>query len=100
MALKKDKEKVLDEVWTEDRVRSFLDLEPYDEVDADYYVLDKAYHAMRAEDFRLFVDFFVAAGRNINARNDQGHTLLRRIEQHRESGDYAEVMRTAGAVAE
>ena len=28
MVLKKDKAKVLDEVWTEDRIRGFLDVAP------------------------------------------------------------------------
>ena len=37
--MRKDKEKVLDEVWTEDRVKSFLDVKSYDEVEEDFHML-------------------------------------------------------------
>ena len=37
--MKKDKEKVLDEVWTEDRVRSFLDVRTHDGSSEDFDVL-------------------------------------------------------------
>ena len=43
MALKKDKEKVLDEVWTQERVRDFLDVKPAEDLEADFHVLLKAY---------------------------------------------------------
>ena len=65
MALKKDKQKVLDEVWTEQRVKDFLSVQPAENIDADFHVLLKAYQSMRLENFEEFVGFFVAEGRDL-----------------------------------
>ena len=95
-----DKPKVLDEVWSDKRVKSFLDLEPYDKsLQADHFVLLRAYEAMRAEDFERFVGFFVAAGRNLDATDEHGETMLDRISKHGRSGDYARALKNAGAKA-
>lgn len=95
--IKKDKEKVVDEVWTEERVRSFLDVKSYDEVAVDFHMLFKAYQSMRADDFEKFIGFFLAAGRDLNTTNPAGDTVLTIVEQHRRSGDYARLLRSAGA---
>ena len=99
MALKKDKEKVLDEVWTQERVKSFLDIQTAENVDADFHVLLKAYQSMRLENFEEFVGFFVSAGRNINAHGPDGDTALNIIAQHRNSADYVEILKGHGATA-
>ena len=70
--MRKDKEKVLDEVWTEERVKSFLNVRSHDEVEEDFHMLLKAYQSMRAEDFAKFVSFFINDGRSLNARNPAG----------------------------
>ncbi|MEE4660223.1 MAG: PA4642 family protein, partial [Halieaceae bacterium] len=67
--MRKDKEKVLDEVWTEARVKSFLQIRSHDDVEEDFHMLLKAYQSMRAEDFAKFVSFFVDDGRNLDATN-------------------------------
>ena len=95
--MRKDKEKILDEVWTEDRVKSFLEVRSYDEVEEDFHMLLKAYQSMRAEDFAKFVDFFVADGRNLNSPDPDGRTVLGVVEEHRKSGEYADILRKAGA---
>ena len=64
--MKKDKETVLDEVWTESRVREFLDSEPKAGTNRDFHALLKAYQSMRAEDFELFIGMFLEAGRDLN----------------------------------
>ncbi|MGK0499864.1 MAG: hypothetical protein ACJAYG_001509 [Oceanicoccus sp.] len=97
MALKKDKEKVLDEVWTEQRVKDFLDMQPAAGIGADYHVLLKAYQAMRLENFSEFVGFFVTAGRDINANSPSGETVLTMVNQHRQSADYSAVLTAQGA---
>ena len=97
MALKKDKEKVLDEVWTEDRVKSFLDLLPPEGENADFHMLHKAYQSMRDNDFEKFVGFFIAAGKDLNAQNQKGRTVLSIVEEHRHGKPFAEILRTAGA---
>ncbi len=95
--MKKDKEKVLDEVWTEERVKSFLNVRSHDEVEEDFHMLLKAYQSMRAEDFAKFVGFFTADGRSVNSRGPDGQTVLSIIEQHRRSGEYGDILRQAGA---
>ncbi|MCP3908230.1 MAG: hypothetical protein GY712_09465 [Oceanicoccus sp.] len=97
MSLKKDKEKVLDEVWTEERVKDFLDVKPAEDIEADFHVLLKAYQSMRLENFAEFVGFFTAQDRNINATNPKGETVLSIVKQHRASADYAEVLSANGA---
>lgn len=95
--LKKDKEKVLDEVWTEERVASFLDLEAPADTNADYHTLLRAYQSMRASDFALFLGMFKDAGRDLNAQNDEGHTLMTLVKQHRHGAEFAEALSQAGA---
>jgi len=93
----KDKEVVVDEVWTEARVREFLDVKPAEAIEADFHKLLKAYQQMRADDFEKFVGFFVEAGGNINARDPQGRTVLSYMREHAKSGEYAAILQRAGA---
>lgn len=95
--LKKDKEKVLDEVWTEERVASFLELEAPAGVNADYHTLLRAYQSMRASDFALFLDMFKGAGRDLNAQNDEGETILTLVREHRHGAEFADALTQAGA---
>lgn len=93
-----DKPKVIGEEWSDERVKSFLAIEPYDKaINADYNALLKAYQAMRAEDFGRFIGFFAAAGRDLDAMNDQGKTILDLISRHRRSTAYADTLKAAGA---
>jgi hypothetical protein len=92
---RKDKKKVVDEVWTEERVRSFLDLLPPEGVDADFHRLLRAYQSMRVEDFADFVAMFVAAGGRLDARGPQQQTLLEEVARHRHGAAFAEVLRAA-----
>ena len=96
--MKKDKEKVLDEVWTEEHVKSFLSVRPHDGSNEDFHMLFKAYQSMRVGDFELFVNLFVAENRDINARGKDGHTVVELVSQHRHGDDYAEILKAAGAV--
>ena len=68
--MRKDKQKVVDEVWTEERVRSFLEVRSHDGSSDDFHMLLKAYQSMRAADFELFVGFFVEQGRDLQAPRD------------------------------
>jgi len=95
--MKKDKQKVLDEVWTEDRVRSFLDSKSYDGTDENFHMLLKAYQSMRASDFELFVGFFLEQGRDLNATDKSGRTVVEVVSTHRHGGPYVDILRTAGA---
>lgn len=93
-----DKPKVIGEEWSDERVKSFLAIKPYDTaINADFNALLKAYQAMTAEDFERFVGFFVDAGRDLNAVNEDGQTILNRISEHRKGEAYARALAQAGA---
>jgi len=93
MALKKDKQKVLGEVFDDERIRTFLDYDAPQGIDADFHVLEKAYRGMRAENFQTFLKFFTAAERNINATNQQGQSLLDIASTHRHAEDYVAALK-------
>jgi hypothetical protein len=90
--------KVIGEEWSDERVKGFLFISPYDaRINADYNALLKAYQAMRAGDFERFIGFFREAGRDLNAVGPDGETILDHISEHRRSVEYVQALRTAGA---
>ena len=93
--LKKDKEKVIDEVWTPDRVKSFLDLTPPEDINADFHALYTAYKSMRLDNFEEFLGYFSEAKRNFNATDPSGQKLSDIIAQHRLGAPYAEALAKA-----
>ena len=95
--MRKDKEKVLDEVWTEDHIRSFLKVRAHDGTDEDFHMLLKAYQSMRVSDFELFVRFFRDENRNVNATGRDGRTVLDIVSTHRHGAEYADILKAAGA---
>ncbi|WP_404366321.1 PA4642 family protein [Marinobacter sp.] len=93
-----EKPKVIGEEWSDERVKSFLFISPYDaRINPDFNALLKAYQAMRAFDFERFVGFFTEAGRDINALSESGETILDHVSEHRRSTEYARALRAAGA---
>ena len=94
---KKDKEKVLDEVWTEERVRDFLNLQAPAGINADHHVLINAYRSMRIENFEQFLGFFSAAGRDINAVDAEGQSVWNIVAAHRKGDEYAQALKANGA---
>ena len=97
MALKKDKQKVLGEVFDDARVRSFLNIEETEGFNTDYRLLERAYRSMKAENFQTFVGFFVDDGHDINAKNPTGLSLLQVIADHAQSNDYCDILKKHGA---
>ena len=95
--MKKDKQKVLGEVFDDARVKSFLNFLPPDEVNADFHVLEKAYRGMNIGNFETFVDFFLEAGRDLNAVDSTGKTLLAQLATQRLGEPYAKVLIANGA---
>jgi hypothetical protein len=97
--MRKDKTKVLDEQWDDERVASFLEPRPGDGsgADADFQLLLRAYQSMRDSDFARFIPLFVAAGRDINATGREGKTLLLEVSEHRYGLPYADILRAHGA---
>ena len=88
---------VTDEWWSDERVRSFLDIQPQADIATDYHVLLKAYRGMVPEAFSRFIPFFVEAGRNLNESGPPGKTLLQVIVQHRHASEYVKILKDAGA---
>ena len=95
--MRKDKEKVLDEVWDDARIASYLDLRPGDGSEPDHHVLLMAYRGMREADFARFIPMFVAAGRDLDATGRDGRTLLEEVSGHRYGAAYAAILREHGA---
>jgi hypothetical protein len=86
------------EEWSDERLRSFLNLEPPLDVTSDYNVLLKAYRGMTEELFTRFVPIFQRAGRNINCCLPNGSTFLDLVCEHKKSAKYAQILESAGAV--
>ena len=97
MTLKKDKVKVLGEHFDDDRIRTFLNVEPYGDLEHDYCALEKAYRGMRGENFVTFVKIFVDAGKDLNALGPDGKTFLQSIKAHRNAEEYVVPLEAAGA---
>lgn len=96
--MRKDKQKVLDEVWDDDRVKSFLAKTVPSQSgralpgDPDFYVLRHAYQSMRPSDFARFLSYFAAAGRDVLARDGQGRTLAEAIARHANAKPFIELL--------
>lgn len=97
MALKKDKQKVLGETFSDERVKEFLVVEEVGQTNPDYTALERAYRGMKADNFETFVKFFVEEGRDVNSTNADGETFLQVISQHRHAGPYVSVLKSHGA---
>ena len=63
----------------------------------NYHVLLKAYRGMVPEAFARFVEFFVAAGRDLNAPGPGNKSILKLVSEHRQGAEYAQILKDAGA---
>ncbi|WHI52201.1 PA4642 family protein [Microbulbifer sp. MLAF003] len=97
MSQKKDKQKVLGEVFDTERIAGFLIGEAPKGVNLDYHLLERAYRGMKAESFASFVQLFLAEGKDLNSPGPDGKTLLSRIKEHRQGKEYGEILKAAGA---
>jgi len=97
MSLRKDKEKVLGEIFDEARIATFLDFTAPTGIDADFHLLEKAYRGMRGENFVTFIKLFIEANRNLNAIGPEGKTFLQTINTHRNGEEYVIALKAAGA---
>lgn len=96
--MKKDKQKVLDEVWDDARVRSFLGKQRPSQSgsplpgEADFYVLRHAYQSMRPSDFDRFLGFYTAEGRDVRAKDGHGRTLADAIAGHANAAPFVRLL--------
>jgi hypothetical protein len=96
--MRPDKKIITDEVWDDERVKSFLWPRPPQGGDSpDFVLLLNAYRAMRVDDFARFIRFFVEDRHDLNAPNEAGQTFVELIATHRHGKPFAELMLVAGA---
>lgn len=95
----KDKVKVIGEELDETKVARFLEMQPYGEENADFHILTKAYRGLPAEAFERFLQLFQEQGRDINARDPKGRTLLQLAQQNTRHPEYVDVLKRFGADA-
>lgn len=86
-----------DEWWTDERIKAFLSLETSAHEAPDFHILLKAYRGMVPESFTRFINFFVEEGRNLNEPGPDGRTIAQIVAEHRNSGEYLEILKKAGA---
>lgn len=96
----KGKAKVVDEIWNEDRIRSFLTYQVnarHSQGEADFHILYRAYKYMRSGDFCVFLGFFIAQGRNLDAKDHQGYSVLDIARRNNLSTDFVRLLEDAYA---
>lgn len=93
----KDKVKVVGEELDDIKISRFLQMQPYGDENPDFHALLKAYRGLPAEAFERFVVLFKENGRDINAKDSKGRTLLEQIRDHIRHPEYAEILQRHGA---
>ncbi len=83
------------EDWSDERIKGYLNRTPPEGESADFHVLYTAYKHMRHFDFERFLGFFQAAGRDVNAKNQNGHSLLDLARQHGQGREIVELLEKA-----
>lgn len=91
--MRADKIKVIDEVWDDERINSFLTKESLGDEPEDFSRLLHAYRSMRLDDFRIFLERFKAQGGDIRATSKSGETLMDIIKNHRQSANFLALLK-------
>jgi hypothetical protein len=87
------------EEWSDQRLQSFLELEPPEGVPAEYNILLKAYRGMTEDLFERFLALYIEAGHDLNIALMNGSNFLDLVSRHRKSTGYVAILEAAGAVA-
>lgn len=95
--MKKDKQKVIGEVLSDERLKALLTLQPAAGGSRDHHILLRAYRYLRADDFARFIHFFLEAGFELSARDSAGKTLTETIAHHQHGKPYLKTLVEAGA---
>ncbi|GLH17846.1 hypothetical protein BR1R3_05870 [Pseudomonas atacamensis] len=93
--MRKDKKQVIGDEIGDEQIKLFLDFEPVDATSPSLHKLIKAYRGLRIDDFERFLGFFVAAGYDVDGKDEQGNTFVNLIEDHRNAADYIELIKKA-----
>ncbi|WP_044873528.1 PA4642 family protein [Pseudomonas sp. LFM046] len=93
--MRKDKKQVIGEEISDDSIKLFLAVEPADSTPPSLHKLIKAYRGLRIDDFERFVGFFVQAGYDLNAKDEQGNDFIALVQDQRMAEPYIEVIKAA-----
>ncbi|UTW09110.1 PA4642 family protein [Pseudomonas benzenivorans] len=93
--MRKDKKQVIGEEIGEESIKLFLAVEPADATPPSLHKLIKAYRGLRIDDFERFVGFFVEAGYDLEAKDEQGNDFIDLIQDQRQAEPYIEVIKAA-----
>ncbi|MFP6832446.1 hypothetical protein PS619_03602 [Pseudomonas fluorescens] len=95
--MRKDKKQVIGDEIGDEQIKLFLDFEPVDATSPSLHKLIKAYRGLRIDDFERFLGFFVAAGYDVDGKDEQGKTFVELIADQRNAPDYIELIDKARA---
>ena len=90
--MKKDKQKVIGEELSDERLKQLLTLDTEEGINRDYFILMRAYRALRSHDFARFLPFFQEAGLNLKAPGPDGIPLSEEMAAHQQSTEYLEAL--------
>jgi len=90
--MRKDKKQVIGDEIGDEQIKLFLDFEPVDATSPSLHKLIKAYRGLRVDDFERFLGFFVAAGFDVDGKDEQGKTFVELIADQRNAADYIELI--------
>ncbi|KII29410.1 MULTISPECIES: PA4642 family protein [Pseudomonas] len=90
--MRKDKKQVIGDEIGDEQIKLFLDFEPVDATSPSLHKLIKAYRGLRIDDFERFLGFFVAAGYDVDGKDEQGKTFVDLIADQRNAPDYIELI--------
>ncbi|MBV4470628.1 PA4642 family protein [Pseudomonas siliginis] len=90
--MRKDKKQVIGDEIGDEQIKLFLDFEPVDATSPSLHKLIKAYRGLRIDDFERFLGFFVAAGYDVDGKDEQGQTFVDHIKDQRNAAEYIELI--------
>lgn len=90
--MRKDKKQVIGDEIGDEQIKLFLDFEPVDATSPSLHKLIKAYRGLRIDDFERFLMFFVAAGYDVDGKDEQGQTFVDQIRDQRNAPEYIELI--------
>ncbi|MGI9276559.1 MAG: PA4642 family protein [Endozoicomonas sp.] len=95
--MKKDKQKVIGEYLSDERLKELLKLQPPAGEDPALHILTRAYRALRADDFKRFLCFYAETGLPLNPKNSQGQGFLETLSQQGHARPYLAALTECGA---
>ena len=93
--MRKDKKQLIGDEIGDEQIKLFLDFEPVDATSPSLHKLIKAYRGLRIDDFERFLGFFVAAGYDVDGKDEQGQTFVDHIKDQRNAAEYIELIEKA-----